>query len=107
MPKIGTPTFISRLYLACLAHNFVALAESIIVVSLHNIVAADQVSEQKLVHTFYESTGGKELMDEVDLKVALHILGLTLGRVWPGQLADRARPALPLHLQIGSPQVHR
>lgn len=76
MPKIGTPTFISRLYLACLAHNFVALAESIIVVSLHNIVAADQVSEQKLVHTFYESTGGKELMDEVDLKVALHILGL-------------------------------
>ena len=59
-----------------MAHNFVALAESIIVVSLHNIVAADQVSEQNLVHTFNERTGGKELMDQVDLKVALHILGL-------------------------------
>ena len=37
MPKIGSVTLISRLYLSTLIHNFIALLVTIFVVSLHNI----------------------------------------------------------------------
>ena len=76
MPKIGSVTLISRLYLSSLIHNFIALVVTIFVVSLHNIATPDPVSDHKLAHTFFSSTDGEDRMDETSLKIALHSLGM-------------------------------
>lgn len=97
MPKIGTVTLISRLYLSSLIHNFIALIVTVFVVSLHNISEADPVNEYKLHSVFSEATDGNGLMDDTALQIALHMLGLRgkkLGEAYQRILDENSSPLL-------------
>lgn len=98
MPKIGTVTLISRLYLSSLIHNFIALFITIFVVSLHNIVAADPINDHKLNRVFVEATGGEDIMDSTALEVGLHALGLREGDLEEAHIRILSSHASPLAL---------